>query len=278
MSTQGLFNFFLYDLLVILIVHQKRTLYENLPLPQLDEIIFGVMVCIGSFVFDLSTRGIFAGGYGQSDYVILVVGITLLFFGIRNIKKIYPPVVLVGTFSAALKILQLVYENYVEVISGWFVTLVISITTGLGYPTYVGTVGGNGYPSNTFTVIGLNETASLEVAWGCTGLRSLLLFSFILAALLIPYRTTRGRKTVALISGVVGAFLVNILRLVMLALIMYYYDIATTLWVHQHLGDFLFVIWVALFWWAAMKYILLDEEDELPMLADLISQEPPPDN
>ena len=254
-STQGFFNLFFYALLVMIIVNRDEERYEELPLPGWDEIAFGVFVCASSFLFDIFTRGIFGGGYGQTDYTILVVGLIFLFFGYRNMRVIIKPILLVGGLFLTLQGLRLVYENFFDPVANWFVNVITKIAgpEGLGYPVY------SGEEAGVFVVHGRNEIGALKVDWGCTGLRSLGMFSFILVALIWPMALTWWKKAVGIVVGVVGAFIINILRMVMLALIMYYRDMQTTLLVHKHLGDFLFVIWMVVFWWVFFKYF---EEEE----------------
>ncbi|GEM_PF-2934263 len=260
-STQGFFNLFFYSLLVFVIVYQDEDRYRKIPIPEIDEMAVGLLVCAGSFVFDLATRGIFGGGYGQTDYVIFVLGVILFFFGYRHIREVAVPIVLVVGLAGALKGLQLVYEHFFETVADWFVDVVVWITGpgGMGYPVYKGALpygippqyvspSGLVEEAGALTVFGLNENSTLVIAWGCTGLRSLLMFAFILSALIIPLPIPGRRKALWMAIGVSGAFLINLLRMVMLVLIMYYRDSATMMWVHTHLGDFLFVVWVAVFW------------------------------
>jgi len=276
-STQGFFNLFFYALLAMVIVRMDEEKYDSLHLPRTEEIIVGLLVCASSFIFDFATRGIFGGGYGQTDYTILVIGIILLFFGYRNIKKIYLPILLVGGLSFSLKALQLVYDNHFEAVAEWFVAAITGIAGpgGLGYPVYGGAIAtgttlapGSITTANlaidpgTFTVFGVNEVASLHVAWGCTGLRSLVMFSFILVALIYPLNTTPRKKMLGIAIGILGAFIINILRMVMLAMIMYYKDLKTTLDVHLHLGDFLFIVWMAAYWWLFFHFFVEDDEEE----------------
>ncbi|MCK4718085.1 MAG: exosortase/archaeosortase family protein [Thermoplasmata archaeon] len=282
-SDQGFFNLFFYALLAIIIVRVDETRYYNIPIPKWDEILVGLGVCVSSFIFDLGTRGIFGGGYGQTDYTILALGIILLFFGYRNLKKIYLPLLLVGGLSFSLKALQLISAAYFDSIADWFVAAITRLAGpgGLGYPVHSGAMPGwagslpgwaptqYGYalPPNsllypedlvaqpgTFTVFGLNETASLHVDWGCTGLRSLIMFSFILMALIWPMEISGRKKALGIGIGILGAFLINILRMVMLALLMYYKDLDTTMAVHKHLGDFLFIMWIAIYWWVFFHF------------------------
>jgi len=255
-TIQGFFNLFFYALLAMVIVRMREETYANLPLPTNTEILFGALICAGSFIFDIATREIFGGGYGQTDYSILVIGILFLFFGYKNIRVLYLPIILVGGLSVSLKTLEVIYENFFEEVANWFVNVIANIAGpgGMGYPIYPGE------QSGVFTVHGINETGSLKVDWGCTGLRSLVMFSFILAALIWPMYITIPYKFLGLAIGVLGAFLINILRLIMLALIMYYRDMATTLIVHKHLGDFLFILWMALYWWLFFRFFASEEE------------------
>ncbi|MDG6220487.1 MAG: exosortase/archaeosortase family protein [Candidatus Thermoplasmatota archaeon] len=275
-STQGFFNLFFYALLVLVIVRMSEDKYDKLPLPDIYELIFGGLIMAGSFAFDLATRDMLGGGYGQTDYTILLIGIIFTFFGYKNLRKIYLPILLVGGLMFSLQGLQLVYGSHFESIADWFVDAIVGVAgvDGLGYPVWPGSVPGwaQQYYSSitippgaigtgdlvtrpgTFTVFGLNETASLHVDWGCTGLRSLVMFSFILLALIWPMEISWKKKIPGIAIGIIGAFIINILRMIMLALLMYYYDLATTMEVHKHLGDFLFIIWMAIYWFAFFHF------------------------
>ncbi|RLF48157.1 MAG: hypothetical protein DRN20_05035 [Thermoplasmata archaeon] len=245
----GFFYFFIFALLTFIMVEMRRKDYQELPWPDAWETVLALGIISLSFAWNMASERMFgAEGFGQTDFCILLAGIFLLFFGISNYRKIWQPLAIVFGSRFSLALLSLLYHYYFIQISGLFVRIVVGIMSGIGYPVISGRPATPGSPANAFTVYGINETSTAVVDWGCTGLPSLLLFSFVLASIIINLRIGRKEKIIWTTFGVLGAFITNIVRMIMLALIMYYYDLKTMLWVHSHIGDFLFVLWVAIFW------------------------------
>jgi len=251
----GFFYYFLFSLLAIIIVYQDKETFESLPLPTVPEVVVGAVVMAFAFVVNwYSEVYVHAEGFGQTDYVILLAGIILVFFGYTNIRKIFVPLALVTGARLALVGLDMMKAAYLTQIAGWFVGMTISTVRLLGYGP--AQLAGDGIRIISYGPLAPPGGEAVNIAWGCTGLSSLVIFSFIITSLILSYKMSYFKKGVTIAVGIIGSFLVNILRLVMLSLILYHRGLDEMLWVHRHIGDVLFVIWIAAYWAMMFKFVL----------------------
>lgn len=113
-----------------------------------------------------------------------------------------------------------------------------------------------GYGTNTFpggedglglTVIGANSSYSAIVSWSCAGSHSLFLYSFMIMLFLRGTSISRTRKIIYVVTGALGTFFVNILRImaILLAGVNSGASLATTF--HEFYGEFFFIIWMFLY-------------------------------
>lgn len=255
----GFFYYFLYSLLMIIIVYRERERYESLPLPSMAEMMVGLVVIVASLWMNVivSSMGV-ESGFGQTDYVILLAGIFLTFWGYRSIRVTYLPLLLVVVARGSIALLNLLEAQYFEAISGWFVETTVSFVHALGYSS--SQIAGEGTRVISY---GPNAPAAGEaviIAWGCTGLPSLVLFSLILVALILPHPSPLPKRMISIAIGVIGSFLINLLRLTFLILVLFHYGGDAMMWLHTHIGDFMFVIWIGIYWWVVFTYFLTEED------------------
>ncbi|MCW4022605.1 MAG: archaeosortase/exosortase family protein [Candidatus Bathyarchaeota archaeon] len=113
-----------------------------------------------------------------------------------------------------------------------------------------------GYGTNTFpggedglglTVTGANSSYSAIVSWSCAGSHSLFLYSFMIMLFLRGTSITRVRKIIYVVTGALGTFFVNILRIlaILLAGVNSGASLAATF--HEFYGEFFFIAWMFIY-------------------------------
>jgi exosortase/archaeosortase family protein len=203
----------------------------------------GIALILGSFGFN-SLCGSFTGDYdyGLTDYVILVVGVFSIFYSIGAALVRFGMILLVFLRSVTLG-LSVVSASLFAAVSEVFVDMVVSLSRFIVSPDITaGTVSGE------IIVGGAAGNSSVFIGWACAGLEELVLISVILYLLIDSFRLSLSKTGVWLALGIAGSFLINILRMVVLVWIAFSRGVEDMLWVHTHLGDVLFLIWIAAFW------------------------------
>ncbi|MFW9944009.1 MAG: exosortase/archaeosortase family protein [Candidatus Sifarchaeia archaeon] len=239
----SLSDFFVYALLPIIVVFANRERFKDIPGPSGLGFLLGLSLLTGSFVFNWFT-GFFTGDtrYGVTDYVILCLGIFVLFYSPMA------QLVRVGAFSlgfvrAATLGLSMLYESAFDYVSDFFVTIVVFFSKVIVSPTIdVGSSPGQ------IIVGGQAENSMIYIGWACAGLEELVLISVILYSLIDSFNLSKSLTVIWLALGIAGSFVVNILRMVILVWVAYEYGTDDMRWVHTHLGDVLFLVWIGVFW------------------------------
>lgn len=93
------------------------------------------------------------------------------------------------------------------------------------------------------------------LAWNCIGWQS---FVFLLVSLVsgLSGNFTRGTKVQALLIGVLGTYLVNILRLSLVVVVYFLASREFGIIFHDYFSNLLSVIWLFLFWWISFTFVL----------------------
>lgn len=93
---------------------------------------------------------------------------------------------------------------------------------------------------------------TLEVGVACSGLQAMALFGGILVAYIIAEKPGWRRGALWCAIGLFGVYVVNVIRLVSLAVVGSAYGSDALEWAHANLGWMFFVAWSGLFAWLAM--------------------------
>ncbi len=102
------------------------------------------------------------------------------------------------------------------------------------------------YSGNSLWVWGKNGFIILGINWPCVGVLSMLIYSLIIALLMIKLDAPFGRKLVYAIFGAIGTFAINILRI--FAIVYYTAFISIDIKIfHELIGEALFLAWVSAF-------------------------------
>jgi len=95
----------------------------------------------------------------------------------------------------------------------------------------------------------------LDVQSDCTGLQGILAFGMLSIMALLDLKPKISKLIPLLVVGFAGAFLINILRLIVVFLTFEFLgaDAGTTM--HVYFGYVIFIAWVMVFWTLAFRYL-----------------------
>lgn len=96
----------------------------------------------------------------------------------------------------------------------------------------------------------------IEIAWNCIGWQSLLFFILTGWVGFQGDQYTFGSKLKAWIIGLLGTFLVNLVRIFLVVLIAYYFGQGVAIIFHDYGSTIVVIVWLFLFWWFSYAYVL----------------------
>ena len=108
---------------------------------------------------------------------------------------------------------------------------------------------------STFYMIKKGTSIPVDLSWNCLGWQSaLLLVVSLIAGLKGNYTNLSRLKCVAL--GLFGTLLLNIFRMAIIAIGIYYVNSLAAQIIHDYFASFLTLIWLITFWWFSYSYVL----------------------
>lgn len=110
--------------------------------------------------------------------------------------------------------------------------------------------------SGDFLVIGGEKPFLIEIAWNCIGWQSLLFFVMTSWVGLQGEKYSLISKIKSWLLGVMGTFLVNLTRILIVVMVSYYFNQKLALIVHDYGSTFLVVGWLMFFWWFSYRFVL----------------------
>lgn len=115
----------------------------------------------------------------------------------------------------------------------------------------------------TYTGFIVNGTF-LTVTWNCVGWQSLLLLGITLGVGFGGGMYTRKSKIEALAMGLLGTFIVNLLRMAVIIIIFSYLRPIYAYVYHDYLAAVVTVIWLFGFWWFCYRFVLISKDTAMP--------------
>ena len=180
--------------------------------------------------------------FGLTDYVILSAGVFLAFYSFEDALVRFG-VILLGLVRGGTLLLSMASATVFDSVSALFVGLVVFFAQ-----VFVSGDIRAGSIEGAIVIPGDAQDTGVFIGWACAGLEELIVITVMLYILIDSFRLSRGRTAIWLTVGIIGSFLINIVRMVVLVWVAFTWDTERMLWVHTHLGDFLFLVWIGIFW------------------------------
>lgn len=231
----------LYGFLLLLIKKDKLSKYamntNNL------QRVSGIIIVLGSFFLYYAIVPFVpsVGFYGITNYFVLLSGLLLIFFEIPAFKEAFTSFFLLA--AGALSGLAFRWiELQISPVVPYYVYLFASVLRILGITATT---------PNPTTLMLYKSEGMLPVPVlfeaGCIGVYSLLIFSTLLVITMVESNSSKRTKLLWSAIGLIGVFVVNIIRLIIVILAIYFYGYPTGQSVHQVIGYILFLSWLAIF-------------------------------
>lgn len=107
-----------------------------------------------------------------------------------------------------------------------------------------------------YLAIGSTEPLLIEIAWNCIGWQSLLFFLMTAWVGLQGEKYTNMSKVKAWCIGLFGTFLVNLLRITLVALLAYYFGQNVAIVFHDYGSTLAVIGWLFGYWWFTYRFVL----------------------
>jgi len=207
------------------------------------EIVLGLALFFGNITRNM----IVAPGYGLFDMLVSFVSVSIGVYGLTALRNFTLPVVYLSVMIVGYQIESSITQVVaLEDFLSEFITFTLNLLTISA--TRIG---------NVVTLYGTQgKLYSLMIDAGCTGFKGMLAYGSLAILMVLDVKGPRNRKLLAVAVGVVGTFLINMLRLLIIFLSCYFFGIDVSMVVHAHLGYTVFLVWMFIYWWFCFRYIL----------------------
>lgn len=118
------------------------------------------------------------------------------------------------------------------------------------------------------------------ISWNCVGWQSFILYGVtLITGIQGPF--SRGSKFEAMIIGLLGTFLVNLMRIASVAVVAFHFGQVPAVVYHDYGGTVIILLWLFAYWWFSHGWLLepLEEwpagEGEEPYLRDVYAERKP---
>ena len=188
-----------------------------------------------------------ASSVGLIDLNVIFIGAIIFAFGVRSFKIFWVPVAY-GLILLAGYQIEAIVPNYAA-LQNWLASVMVQSVNALGIRASVSGDLVTMYLPNGSPIF-------LEVSGACTGLQGILAFGVLSSMSLIDLKLKVSRLVPIFTIGFLGAFLINILRLLVVFLTFEYFGLDAGTTMHVYFGYLLFVGWVLAFWALAFRYLV----------------------
>lgn len=195
-----------------------------------------------------------ASSYAAPEVALVAYAVALLAAAPRLTPRVERAVA--WSFPLVLAPLALWALNALLVARADWPVLVAYVEHGLAAPmtAALGLLGVHAQLAGTTVAVATPRgTLFLTVGVVCAGLYATVLFLGLFALFAWESGVSAARATVLLAIGLVGLHLVNVARLVLLALVGERFGADALMSAHRHAGWALFLAFSVAFWWAAMR-------------------------
>ncbi len=182
---------------------------------------------------------------GILNLFILFVGAVVLTYGVRSMRLFWVPAAYGVVLLAGYQI-EIYTPNFVA-LQNWLAGVLAASVNALGIGATV-----NGQLVTMSTPGGV---LLLDVASECTGLQGILAFGLLSTMALIDLKPRIVKLIPIFALGFLGAFLINILRLLVVFLTFEYLGVDAGTTMHVYFGYLIFIAWVLVFWAFAFRWL-----------------------
>jgi exosortase/archaeosortase family protein len=229
----------LYGFLLLLIKKDKLSVFSD---PGRLSRFAGLILMVSSLFVYYAVALFYpkAQFYGVANYTVYLVGLFLAFFPVSALKQSFTTLFLIVGATAITfvgKWMEFLFEPavpfFVQIIAS--ILWVLGISAKLVNPTWfiLQTRGG--------------ETLPLGVAAGCIGIHSFLAFSLILVVTMMEDPSSLRTKVIWSVAGIIGTFFVNLVRVSLIFVVIYYFGFERWGEIHTPIGYALVLLWLAFF-------------------------------
>ncbi|HEV2138469.1 MAG TPA: archaeosortase/exosortase family protein [Nitrososphaerales archaeon] len=188
-----------------------------------------------------------ASSVGILDLIIIFLGAAVFTFGLRSLKKFWVPAAYGIVLLAGYQI-EAYTPNYVA-LQDWLAGVMAASMRALGISASL-----QGHLVIMNIVNG--SPIILDVSSECTGLQGILAFGLLSTMTLLDFKPKLSRIVPIFAAGFLGAFLINVVRLIVVFLTFEYLGIDAGNTMHVYFGYLIFIAWVLAFWTIAFKYLV----------------------
>jgi len=188
-------------------------------------------------------------GFGSADFIPVILGLLIFLYGFGSLRQFFIPLAISFSFLAITVIPN---TSWGEHIHEPFITFTVEGSMRLIELTEY-TAHSNGAD---ITMVKENSRETVTVDRGCSGFESTTYFAIFGSFLLWKLEGERRKKLFIIAIGLMGLLLINILRITLLILLYFWFDMEVLETAHTNLGNILFFIWVGFIWWVSFTYLL----------------------
>jgi len=202
------------------------------------------LLCMGAVY---TYKAIEASTVGILDLILIFLGAVVFTYGLRALRQFWVP----ATYGIILLLGYQVENSIPNFVSlqNWLADVLAGAVNALGI--------GAKATGELVTMITPNGTPLvLDVASDCTGIQGILAFGMLSTMTLLDFKPRLSRLVPIFAIGFLGAFLINIVRLIVVFLTFEYLGVDAGNSVHVYFGYLVFIVWVLAFWAIAFKYLI----------------------
>jgi len=178
--------------------------------------------------------------YGVANYTVYLVGLFLAFFQVSALKESFTTLFLIVAVIASAFVGEWM-EFYLESSVPFFVQIMAFVLMVLGIPATL-------HNPTTFVLKTQGgQTLPLGVEAGCIGIHSFLTFAIIIVVTMMEDTSSLRTKVLWSVAGIIGTFFVNIVRVSLIFVVIYFYGYRGWGAIHTPIGYVLFLLWLAFF-------------------------------
>lgn len=208
---------------------------------------YSMVAAVSLVVLDFALNIVAGSRIGLIDMLVFFVATAIAFYGFKSLRIFWVPVAY-GLILLAGYQLENNLPNFTS-LQDW-------MTSIMGYALAFLGIGA----TTSGHLIYLNSGGSsmiLDVESSCTGIHGVIAFGMLSVMALMDIKTRLSRLVPLIVVGLLGAFAINILRLLLVILTFNFAGVSAGITMHLVVGYMLFVLWVVIFWGFSLRYIKL---------------------